>query len=97
MFLDTNIENYYITMVNPTTHARCLIRNKKEKNEEYYFLLASKRSWANVFYSLLEKYIKKKNNTEGILGYTVEPFHNGHLSSGTEESGRCREVQVIKS
>ena len=40
---------------------------------------------------------KKNNNTEGILGYTVEPFHNGHLSSGTEESGRCREVQVIKS
>ena len=31
MFLDTNIENYYITMVNPTIHARCLIRNKKEK------------------------------------------------------------------
>ena len=60
MFLDTNIENYYITMVNLTIHARCLIRNKKEKNEEYYFLLASKRSWANVFYSLLEKYIKKK-------------------------------------
>ena len=50
-----------------------------------------------MFYSLLEKYIKKKNNTEGSLGYTVEPFHNGHLSSGTEESGRCREVQVIKS
>ena len=40
---------------------------------------------------------KKNNNTEGILGYTVEPFHNGHLSSGTEERGRCREVQVIKS
>ena len=40
---------------------------------------------------------KKNNNTEGSLGYTVEPFHNGHLSSGTEESGRCREVQVIKS
>ena len=40
---------------------------------------------------------KKINNTEGILGYTVEPFHNGHLSLGTEESGRCREVQVIKS
>ena len=60
MFLDTNIENYYITMVNLTIHARCLIRNKKKKNEEYYFLLASKRSWANVFYSLLEKYIKKK-------------------------------------
>ena len=40
---------------------------------------------------------KKNNNTEGILGYTVEPFHNGHLSLGTEESGRCREVQVIKS
>ena len=60
MFLDTNIENYYITMVNLTIHARCLIRNKKEKSEEYYFLLASKRSWANVFYSLLEKYIKKK-------------------------------------
>ena len=40
---------------------------------------------------------KKNNNTEGSLGYTVEPFHNGHLSLGTEESGRCREVQVIKS
>ena len=61
-------------MVNPVTvtiHARCLIRNKKKKNEEHYFLLASKRSWANVFYPLLQKYIKKKNNTEGILGYTV--------------------------
>ena len=69
---------------------------KKKKKDEYYFLLTSKRSWANVFYPLLEKYIKK-NNTEGILGYTFEPFHNGHLSLGTEESGRCREVQVIKS
>ena len=23
---------------------------------------------------------------------TVEPFHNGHLELGAEESGRCREV-----
>ena len=90
MFLDTNIENYYITMVNPTIHARCLIRNKKEKNEEYYFLLASERSWANVFYSLLEKYIKKKNNTEGI--YVIQL----NLSTMATSAWAQRKVAVVE-
>ena len=90
MFLDTNIENYYITMVNPTIHARCLIRNKKEKNEEYYFLLASERSWANVFYSLLEKYIKKKNNTEGI--YVIQL----NLSTMATSAWEQRKVAVVE-
>ena len=90
MFLDTNIENYYITMVNPTIHARCLIRNKKEKNEEYYFLLTSERSWANVFYSLLEKYIKKKNNTEGI--YVIQL----NLSTMATSAWEQRKVAVVE-